>query len=205
MEQPPFGTNTYMIQAEGERGVWIVDPSGDPASVFGKLTQWGREPERILLTHGHMDHWLGARAIQDQWDVPVYLDPRDFHLIDASAGRLFGLSLLPLPRRVTPYEGDTLTLGDHQWRLVDAPGHSPGHLLFLGEGHALVGDVLFRGSIGRMDLPGGCETTMKKTLEEVVLTLPLDYDILPGHGPPTTMERERRENPYLRREGWLTK
>lgn len=195
-EQPPFGTNTYLALPEGREEAWVVDPSGNPQEVLARVAALEREVTRIVLTHGHLDHWLGAHAIQQATGAPAWLDSRDHFLLDERAGGLFGLGPTPTPT-VEEMPTEPLRLpGGATWETPHTPGHSPGHRILVGEGHAVVGDLVFMGSIGRMDLPGGDPQAMRASLE-AIRALPPAYDLFPGHGPPTTVARELADNPYL--------
>ncbi|MCH7494173.1 MBL fold metallo-hydrolase, partial [bacterium] len=115
---------------------------------------------------------------------------------DSRAGALFGLAETPTPT-VEEMPAETVTLpGGASWKVPHTPGHSPGHRILVGDGYALVGDLVFQGSIGRLDLPGGDAEAMRKSLA-LLSALPPAYDLFPGHGPPTTLERELAHNPYL--------
>jgi glyoxylase-like metal-dependent hydrolase (beta-lactamase superfamily II) len=154
----------------------------------------------ILLTHAHMDHVEGIPAVKRELDVPILLHPADAPLYAAAPmqAQMFGLRMEPLP----PVDGelvvgDAVRFGECALEVRFAPGHAPGHVILVGDGVALVGDVIFAGSIGRTDLPGGDFATLMRSIREQVLTLPDETTLHTGHGPDTTVGRERVSNPFV--------
>ena len=210
----PWQANCYLIGPESGPACVVVDPGMEAAAVVEQLlTEYGRRPEAIVLSHGHLDHVADAARLADAWEVPVWLHPADRELLsDPVAGlgedlRPLVSSLIGVDRLVEPAQVEDLAdeqeldLAGLRWRIRHAPGHRPGCVIAMVEGPdhriAFTGDVVFAGSIGRTDLPGGDPQTMRQTLEQVVLPLPDELVLLPGHGPITTMRQERRGNPYL--------
>ena len=175
----PLSTNSYLVEFGGKR--ILIDPAegGDPLRMFV-----GEEaPDVVLNTHGHFDHTGG------DWEFPgaeILIHAADVPLLDqAYPGHP------PIGRTIA--DGEEIAPG---LKVIHTPGHSPGSIVLCGEGVLFVGDLLFAGSIGRTDFPGGSEEDMRRSLLRVS-SLPGDYLIYPGHGPATTLERERRENPFL--------
>jgi glyoxylase-like metal-dependent hydrolase (beta-lactamase superfamily II) len=161
----------------------------------------GTKPVAIWLTHAHLDHVLGVPRIAAETGVPVWLHPADRPLYDAvpEQATWFGLAapgLLPAPDRELAH-GQRLQVGGLSFDIRHAPGHSPGSVCLTGHGIALSGDVLFAGSIGRTDLPGGDFETLIASIERELLSLSDDTIVYSGHGPETTIGRERRTNPFL--------
>jgi len=154
----------------------------------------------IWLTHAHIDHVLGVPRLKADTGAPVYLHPGDRVLYDhvPEQASAFGMraAALPPPDRALAH-GDRLRVGALEFHVRHAPGHSPGSVVFEGHGMAFAGDVLFQGSIGRTDLPGGDFETLLKSIERELLTLPDSTIVYCGHGPETTVGRERRANPFL--------
>ena len=199
----PYKTNTYVV-ANGSQA-FIVDPGMHTRE---KLEQLARakslEFKAVVLTHGHIDHTRDAA----EFDLPVYIHPDDaFMLVDGSgvspeSQMLFAAaSMKQVADRRDLIGGETLRLVGLEFDLLHAPGHSPGCVILVAEGIALTGDVLFKGSIGRTDLPHSDHGAMQRSLRGPVWGLDDSLAILPGHGPTTTMRRERATNPFLRAAG----
>ena len=156
----------------------------------------------ILLTHAHYDHIEGVPVLLERFPAPVRLPAAERPLYDhvGEQARMFGLPDVRLPEPDQGLEaGEGVAVGDHRLVVRGTPGHSPGHVILVSDagGFALVGDVIFLGSIGRTDLPGGDFKTLIRSIREEVLTLPGDTVLFSGHGPPTTVDHERRSNPFL--------
>jgi glyoxylase-like metal-dependent hydrolase (beta-lactamase superfamily II) len=167
------------------------------------LRESGEELEAVYLTHAHIDHVEGIPYLRAYSDAPIYLHPADLELYDRveSQAAWFGLTLAgPLPkpdRELLP--GMRILVGQHELEVRFTPGHAPGHVIFYSVelGVALVGDVIFAGSIGRTDLPGGDFRQLMDSIHSEILTLPDRTRLLSGHGPETTVRQERMGNPFL--------
>ncbi|MGI9628959.1 MAG: MBL fold metallo-hydrolase, partial [Longimicrobiales bacterium] len=162
----------------------------------------GLRVEAILLTHAHLDHIDGLAEAQRQTEAPVYLHPADRMLFDnaASQAAMFGVPFeTPEPPDHELVPGETLVVGGESFDVRFAPGHAPGHVIFVSKSSpvALVGDVIFAGSIGRTDLPGGDYQELMNSIRSQVLTLPKETQLFTGHGPATTVEHEGRTNPFV--------
>jgi hydroxyacylglutathione hydrolase len=176
------------------------------------LVESNRTPVAVLATHGHLDHVADAHTVADTYGIPVWIHPADRHLLSdpavglgAGAGdvvtELYG-SEIPEPGDVREWvDADWYGFAGLRWTVLHAPGHTPGSVLLHAsdgaESRLFSGDVLFAGSIGRTDLPGGSMSEMAASLRDTVLTLPYDLAVLPGHGPTTSIGRECATNPYL--------
>jgi glyoxylase-like metal-dependent hydrolase (beta-lactamase superfamily II) len=197
-----FSENSYVVGCrETGRGV-LVDPGGEVPALLRLAEESGLEIEAIWLTHAHIDHVLGLTEAVQATGAPIFLHPDDRRLYDAAPqqGEAFGFPIDPLPAVDEDLRGgQKLALGEHEAEVLLVPGHSPGHVAFwFPEARKVVaGDVLFAGSIGRTDLPGGDYQTLMRSLREVILPLGDDVEVFPGHGPPTTVQAERRTNPFL--------
>ncbi len=201
----PFDQNTFLLTCS-ETGVCVVvDPGGGTPELMKVLEKRGVAPKAILLTHSHLDHVDGIPYLISRWpDLPVRMHPLDRPLWDAvpQQAAMFGL---PLPGALpTPVmdlaEGETLAFGETlRLEIRFAPGHAPGHVIFVhhGAGEVIAGDVIFAGSIGRTDLPGGDHTELIRSIHREVLSLEDEVRLHPGHGPSTTVGRERASNPFL--------
>lgn len=197
-----FAQNTWLV-IDPERGVAaIVDPGEEHQRILAAVRHRHLDVQGIWLTHAHIDHILGVDAIRDATGAGVWLHPDDRPLYDGlvEQAALFGLrnvAALAPPDHALAH-GDTLTLGALRFAVRHVPGHSPGHVAFVGHGACLSGDVVFREGVGRTDLLGGDWSTLRRSIETEVLALPDATRILPGHGPETTVAHERTANPFLR-------
>ncbi|MEP2705096.1 MAG: MBL fold metallo-hydrolase [Roseibium sp.] len=181
----------------------VVDPGGDVDRIQGAIKDQGVEIEKIVLTHGHIDHIGGADELAKALSVPVEgPHEADKPLIERVADQAaqFGMGDA---KPVTPdkwmQEGDVLEMAGRSFDVLHCPGHSPGHLVFVEKElrFAISGDVLFAGSIGRTDLPGGDHDTLIRSIKEKMLPLGDDMSFLPGHGQASTIGQERQTNPFL--------
>jgi hydroxyacylglutathione hydrolase len=206
----PFQQNCTILWEEPDKRALVIDPGGEVARILEAIGKLGVRPERILLTHGHIDHAGGAAELKEALEaangapsIPIEgPDPRDRFLLEgleAQAAR-FGMTGI---RNVLPdrwlAEGDEIRLGTHRFAVLHCPGHTPGHLVFVNHEarFALVGDVLFRGSIGRTDFPYGDHAALIRSIREKLLPLGEDLSFICGHGPGSTLGTERRTNPFL--------
>ncbi|MBI1967202.1 MAG: MBL fold metallo-hydrolase [Gemmatimonadetes bacterium] len=195
-----FVENCYLVIDEARAECAIVDPGEEAGLVLHKVAASGARPVAIWLTHAHLDHVMGVPRVKAETGVPVYLHPADRRLYDAvpAQAAAFGVRAEPLPAPDLPWaHGDMARVGDLEFAVRHTPGHSPGSVTFVGHGVALGGDVLFAGSIGRTDLPGGDFETLIGSIERELLSLPDATIVHSGHGPNTTVGQERRANPFL--------
>ena len=196
-----FAENCYLVVDERAGECAIVDPGEEAGLILHKVEETGTKPVAIWLTHAHLDHVLGVPRVAADTGAPVWLHPADRPLYDAVPDQAawFGLAPpepLPAPDQELSH-GARLKVGDVSFEVRHAPGHSPGSVCLVGPGVALSGDVLFAGSIGRTDLPGGDFETLIASIERELLSLPDDTIVYSGHGPETTIGRERDTNPFL--------
>ncbi|WP_439573650.1 MBL fold metallo-hydrolase [Phreatobacter sp.] len=200
----PFEQNCSIVWDTDTMKGAVVDPGGDVPRIQGALAELKVVPEKILITHGHIDHVGGAAELAELLGVPIEgPHEADVPLLAnlPSQGARFGLAGV---RAMTPdrwlVEGDTVTVGGLTFDVLHVPGHAPGHVVFVHHPSefALVGDTVFQGSVGRTDLPGGDHDLLIKGIKEKILPLGDAFTVLPGHGPATTIERERLSNPFLR-------
>jgi hydroxyacylglutathione hydrolase len=200
----PFQQNCTLVWCEATKRAAVVDPGGDLPRIVGAVEKTGVTPERILLTHGHIDHAGGAAALKDQLGVPIEGPHRnDKFLLDRLNETGVGYGMIDA-RNVVPdrwlEEGDEVRVGDAVFDVLHCPGHSPGSVVLKSrdEPFAFVGDVLFRGSVGRTDLPRGDHAALIRSIKEKLLPLGDEVAFICGHGPMSTIGEERRTNPFLR-------
>ena len=180
-------TNCYLL-SEGDRCL-VIDPGAEPEKVLAALERQGLTLEAILLTHGHFDHVGGVKTLAAETDCPVYMCQEDLGLPSAMTSG-------PLYYTHAYGEGDVLTLGGMTFTVLHTPGHTPGSVCLDFQGHLFTGDTLFAGSCGRTDFPGSSSKDMKVSLARLA-KLEGNPVVYPGHGETTTLDEEKRYNPYL--------
>ncbi|MHB1299132.1 MAG: MBL fold metallo-hydrolase [Gemmatimonadaceae bacterium] len=196
----PLEENCHLLLDEASGDVVAVDPGAEPARIGAAIRQTGGTLRGIWLTHAHFDHVGGIAGVRREWpDALVHLHPADRIIYDhaAQSAAAYGIPLeAPGPPDLELAEGDRLRLGAASFEVWHLPGHSPGHVAFIGEGLMLGGDVLFAGSVGRSDLPLSDPAALDRSLRRVA-TLPAGTIVHAGHGPATTIAAELRTNPFL--------
>lgn len=201
----PFQQNcTLMFDSDTKTGV-VVDPGGDVELIQSAIAEAGMTVEAIWLTHGHIDHAGGAIALKEALGVNIIGPHKDDKmLLDNLEEQAHRFGVEADVRNVTPdqwlEDGDVTSFGEHEFEILHCPGHAPGHVVFYNRqaGFAHVGDVLFRGSVGRTDLPGGDHDALIASIKNKLLPLGDDIGFICGHGPGGQLGEERRTNPFLR-------
>lgn len=199
----PYKTNSYLLSDKG-RGV-VIDPGMHAAArVDSWLEDNNLELDAIVLTHGHLDHTREAGDLARKYNVPVYIHAQDEFMLKDGSGVsqqsqiLFNAAdMVPIADLRYLVEGEVIDIVGKKFQVLHCPGHSPGSVVLLGEGIGICGDVVFKGSIGRTDLPQSNHEDMESSLRKLLDNVADDVLFLPGHGPTTTMRNERMTNPFL--------
>lgn len=198
-DRNPYGTNCWLLAAEGSDEAVVVDPGFEPSAVRALLDAAGKTPVAVVLTHAHLDHAEAAGDFAGD-GVPIYVHGADaVAYTDPEAWRAgFPNPLTPAKDLRTIADGEVLSLAGLAMEVLHTPGHTPGHCSFRVDADAVVlsGDLVFAGAIGRSDFPNSDPAAMHASLQRF-LTLPDALPVLPGHGPRTTVGQERRSNPFL--------
>jgi hydroxyacylglutathione hydrolase len=199
----PLQTNCYLV-IDNENSCLIVDPGDNARKLSSIIEQNQLKPEAILLTHAHFDHIGAVDRIRDKFGIPVYIHEREKDwLMDPglNGSRHFMMTEMIKVRAADHFieEESDMTIGNFSFSIFETPGHSPGSIsIYFPEHHfVLAGDALFQSSIGRTDLPGGNHNQLIKSIHDRLLVLPEETEVLPGHGPTTTIGMEMDSNPFL--------
>lgn len=200
-EVGPLACNCYVVGDPEAKDAIVIDPGGDASDLAEALVEQGLTVRAIVATHAHFDHLIAAEHLRELTGAPFLLHDEDRPLLDwyQESGRLFlGLELPPPPEVDTAArEGDRLTAGSVALRVVHTPGHSPGSISLFGDDVVFSGDTLFAQGVGRVDLPGGDGRALVGAIKEKIFSLPDETPVYPGHGPATTVAREKRVNPFV--------
>jgi len=197
-------TNCYLLGDNETHQAVVIDPGGDSERIARRIQQLGLKLVAILNTHGHFDHTMDAWALKEILGGEIYLHSKDEVILQQSMAGMG--SFFALKRRVTGekidqnlQEGDSLVFGPIRLKVLETPGHTPGHVSFhmSDAGIVFVGDTLFAGSIGRTDFPGGSYSQLIRSVREKIFPLDGKTVVHPGHGPETTVEREKKSNPFF--------
>jgi glyoxylase-like metal-dependent hydrolase (beta-lactamase superfamily II) len=195
----PLQTNCYVVRADGAASAAVVvDPGGEAPELLAQLERLDTVCAAILVTHGHFDHLGGVADLADSTGAPVYMPNGERDRLE----RYSEFAPAGMPGRPhTPDHllegGETIEVGGLAFECVSIPGHSPAHVAFYAEGHLFSGDLLFAGSVGRVDLPGGDWDALLDSVRTLVDRYPPETIVYPGHGPQTTLGAELERNPFL--------
>ena len=200
----PFEENTYVVWLPGRQDCLVVDPGLEPDAILEFLRDQELTPAALLNTHGHPDHIAGNTALKEAFpEVPLLIGAGDAPMLtdaNLNLSAAFGTPITSPPADRTVREGNVFEEAGIRLEVLEIPGHSPGHVVFVHRATPIIvlgGDVLFRGSIGRYDLPGGSGPLLLSGIRSKLFTLPADTVVYPGHGPVTTVGHEKRTNPYV--------
>lgn len=205
LELGPFDARCVILACEATGEAAVVDPGFEPETVIETVRREGLRPVAVVLTHAHLDHAWGAAAVKAAFPAaPLLLHAGDLPLLRNLPGQAqaFGFPLPEVPAHDGLLEdGEELRVGDDSWRVRHCPGHSPGHIVLVrelpAEPVAVVGDVLFAGSVGRTDLWGGSFEQLERSIRDVLYRLPDATRVIPGHGPETSIGAEKAGNPFV--------
>lgn len=205
IESAPFGENSYLVWADGRTDAFVIDPGFEPDAITDLLAREKLSLGAIVCTHGHVDHIAGNADLKRAYpDAPILIGRGDAGMLTDPAANLsgnWGFHIVSPPADRLLDDGERLTVAGVELEVREIPGHSPGHVVFVIHAEnppvVLGGDVLFAGSVGRTDFPGGSFPTLKAGIEAKLWPLPDDAKVFPGHGPVTTIGEEKRTNPFV--------
>jgi glyoxylase-like metal-dependent hydrolase (beta-lactamase superfamily II) len=195
----PFFENCFLVGDEKTKEGWIIDPGAEGSRIRAEIERLGLKPSKILLTHAHGDHIGAVEELRKFYNIPVLIHEKDHPLLvdpEENLSAAFGMPISAGKADGFLSERDKLALGGLQFEVIETPGHTPGGITLYGEKTAFTGDALFAGSIGRYDFPHSDGKLLFKSLQKL-LKLPDETVVYSGHGPATTIGRERETNPFL--------
>jgi hydroxyacylglutathione hydrolase len=199
----PFAENPYLLACAESGQAVFIDPGDAAPRLLRAIEEAGVKVQAILLTHAHLDHVGALTELREATGAPVYLHPADDVLLQQAQAywEIFGKQIEPIaPAEHTLHDGDRVTFGKCELEVIHTPGHTPGSVCFYApdDGTLIAGDTLFFQSVGRTDLPGGDTATLLRSIRTRLWELPDETEVLPGHGQPTTIGYERRNNPFVK-------
>ena len=200
LEVGVFAENCYIVGCEQTKAGFVIDPGDEVPEILKKIDALGLDIKSVLITHAHIDHVKELYRFKQIINVPILMHKDDQFLLDSlkMQAAAFGLSVSGVPQ-VNQYvtDGQLIELGKYKFEILHTPGHSPGSVSFKSDEVVFVGDVLFSGSIGRTDLPGGNFEILINSIKSKLLPLGNEMIVYPGHGPSTTIGQEKNFNPFL--------
>jgi len=201
IEVGPFQANCWLVSNTNTKEALLIDPGDEPDKILDWVRNKGVIIKYMVATHGHLDHVAASKHLSEKLGQKLHIHREDIPILSRLRESRLGLGLPPVdpPQSVNEIEeGFIFSLGDLEFKVIHTPGHTPGSICIYGEGIIFTGDLIFLGSVGRTDLPGGDTDLLKKSLKEKIITLPYSTKIFPGHGPETTVENEVKMNFFLK-------
>ncbi|MFC1778971.1 MBL fold metallo-hydrolase [Thermodesulfobacteriota bacterium] len=196
----PLQVNCFVVACQRTREAMVIDPGDDGPRILQLAESNGYQVKKIVNTHGHFDHIGANQPVKEATGAVLMMHEADLPLLQNARNhaQAYGLTVSPSPHPDKFLnEGDVFSVGEQSFSIFHVPGHSPGSICLLSDGHLFVGDVLFAGSVGRTDLPGGDFDALVEGVREKLFRLPADTIVHPGHGPDTTIGREKQMNPFV--------
>jgi len=193
-------SNCYLAGCETTKEGIVIDPGGDAPLILDRAKELGLTIKYIVNTHGHIDHIAANRPVKEATGAQIAIHEEDAHWLVTDQGayaRMLGVQSPGPPADVLLHEGDKITFGEEELEVIHTPGHSQGGISLLGEGVVFCGDTLFAMGVGRVDLPGGSWEILMDSIKNRLFSLPEETTAYTGHGPPTTIGREKRLNPWF--------
>lgn len=189
-----YAANCYILMDEETKESAVIDPGGDADDLIKAIKDMGSKVKYILLTHGHTDHTGAAVQLKEEFNSPIYINDQDYEMIK-NGEFIYG----EISGKVDEFikEGDILKIGNTEIKSILTPGHTPGGVCFLVDNMIFTGDTLFAGSIGRTDFAGGNFDVIINSIKSKLMGLPDEMTVLPGHGPESSIGREKIHNPFL--------
>jgi hydroxyacylglutathione hydrolase len=189
-----YAANCFILMNEDTKETAVIDPGGDSEDLIKAVNEMDAKVKYILLTHGHTDHTGAAVQLQEEYNVPIYISKKDYRMME-NGEYIYGDVIGKVDKFLN--EGDTFKIGSIEIKCIHTPGHTPGGICFMVEDVVFTGDTLFAGSIGRTDLAGGDFDAIISNIKNKLMILPDNITVLPGHGPQSSIGRERVHNPFL--------
>ena len=196
-----YAANCYLVYSENNNEGIVIDPGGDVEDIIAQIKSLGLNIKYIVLTHGHGDHIAGINELKDYIDVPVAIHKDDEYLLkngNDNLSSMMAMGTIELSADILLDEGDEVSFGDLSAKVIHTPGHTPGGISIKIEDGLFTGDTLFAGSIGRTDFPGSSFEKIISSIKDKLLIYPDDTILYPGHGPSSTIKREKASNPFIR-------
>jgi len=201
IEVGPFASNCYIVASKNNKEGMIIDPGDEAGRIMEEVKREGLDIKMVVMTHGHLDHTAALKEVKEATGASIAIHKDEVKILNNKFVSIF----LGMRYRTPPdaerllEDGDVISVGEMEFRVIHTPGHTPGGICLLGEGVLFSGDTLFFSSVGRSDIPtsGGSHHQLIQSIKEKLLTLDDDIKVYPGHGPETTIGAERRGNPFL--------
>ena len=201
LEVGPIMANCFIVGCESTKEAVVIDPGDDSDQILMKLAEFGLNVKYLINTHGHFDHVSANKRMKEATGAPIAIHPEDEHMFSelSQSAKMFGLeSENSPPADILLNDGDEVKFGEITLKVIHTPGHSKGGICLYTEGQLFAGDTLFANSIGRTDLPGGDYATLISSIKQKVFAFADDTIVYTGHGPETSIGREKATNPFLR-------